>query len=204
MVNRLEFSAPRVLHRNEASPNKAISFKQLLDDLRSVLQGGKRPQAAGPRPELAEKPEEIRADSAGQRLGSALPGSVEPRAGEIDPLELSLAPPLPPLAFGVAPFSGGAGSALEGKPAAASPAFESALVESVVRRVVWGGDRRRGIARLELDGDYAGTTIWVRGEGGALEVEIALGSGSQSSALPDRLLARLRARGLDVERVAVR
>jgi hypothetical protein len=163
----------------------------------------RKPTAPGFGADLAEKAQEIRPDPAGQHPGCPLPVSVEPRPGEIDPLELNLAPPLAPLVTAAPHPVGGAGSApAEGKPAAQP--FESALVENVVRRIVWGGDRRRGVARLELDGDYAGTTIWVRGEGRALEVEITLGVGSESNALPARLLARLRARGLDVADVAVR
>jgi hypothetical protein len=60
------------------------------------------------------------------------------------------------------------------------------------------------VARLELDGDYAGTTLWVRGEGSTLEIEVRLGVGLESSDLPERLLDRLRARGLEVSAVDVR
>lgn len=71
-------------------------------------------------------------------------------------------------------------------------------MEQLVRRIVWGGDRRRGVARIELDGDFAGTTIWVRGEGRALALEVTWGPGIEGEALTERLLARLRARGLEV------
>jgi hypothetical protein len=93
----------------------------------------------------------------------------------------------------------------EQKAQASAPSpFETALIESVVKRVSWGGDRRRGVARLELDGDYLGTTVLVRSEGTALEVEVSLGAGLASVDLPERLLDRLRARGLEVSTVEVR
>jgi hypothetical protein len=96
------------------------------------------------------------------------------------------------------------GVVAEPRGAFGSLAFETVLLESIVKRVSWGGDRRRGVARLELDGAYAGTTLWVRGEGSALEIEIRLGAGLDSIDLPERLLGRLRARGLEVSAVDVR
>jgi hypothetical protein len=68
--------------------------------------------------------------------------------------------------------------------------------------VLWGGDRRRGVARIELDGDFAGTTIWIRGEGRALELDVTLGPGLEGSGLTERLIGRLRARGLAVTELA--
>jgi hypothetical protein len=74
----------------------------------------------------------------------------------------------------------------------------------VVQRICIGGDRRRGVARIDLDGDYAGTTVWVRGEGRAIELEVVLGPGVSAAGLPERLAFRLRAKGLDISSLEVR
>jgi hypothetical protein len=91
-----------------------------------------------------------------------------------------------------------------GKVVAASPTIETPIIEHVVRRLFIGGDRRRGVARIDLDGDYAGTTLWVRGEGSAIELEVVLGPGLAADGLPERLLGRLRASGLEVTSLEVR
>jgi hypothetical protein len=119
----------------------------------------------------------------------------------IDALELLLASAAPPLR--ALPAEGPLLD-LPGKLVSPGPSIEPALVEQVVRRLVIGGDRRRGVARMDLDGEYAGTVVWVRGEGRAVELEVVLGPGLSENGLPERLLARLRARGLDVSSVEVR
>ncbi len=201
MLNRTESGGPRAFDKVAASTNKTINFKELLLGIRSVLEGAKRPTPQAFCPEASDKAPEIPAEPAVQHAVAPVPVSVESGPPEIDPLELTLAPPM----TGTVPTSGGLGvGTSDGKPTGVTPTLETALVENVVRSVVWGGDRRRGVARLELDGDYAGTTIWVRGEGRSLEVEISLGSRPESTALPARLLERLRARGLDVAAVEVR
>lgn len=165
-----------------------------------MLEGSRRPAVPAPLAEGSDRTLEIRHDPAAERSESGLSVSTEASESEIDPLELALTVPLAQVA---APQAGGGLSGPD-KPAGPAASFETALVEHVVRRVVWGGDRRRGVARLELEGDYAGTTIWVRGEGRVLEVDITLGAGPESLALPARLLERLRARGLDVVELNVR
>jgi hypothetical protein len=127
------------------------------------------------------------------------PDDADSTGARLDPLVLSLAPPGPSMRL-VPPE----GLALEPRGAPATSIIEPALVEQVIRRLVIGGDRRRGVARIELDGDYAGTTIWVRGEGKAIELEVVLGPGLESEGLPERLLGRLRASGLDVCSLDVR
>jgi hypothetical protein len=77
-------------------------------------------------------------------------------------------------------------------------------LEEVVRRVAWGGDRRSGVARLELGGAHLGTAIVVRGAGREVALSIELARGSDAGTLPARLLERLRARGLEVTDVEVR
>jgi hypothetical protein len=81
---------------------------------------------------------------------------------------------------------------------------EVAIVEEVVRRIAWGGDRRRGVARIELGGEHLGTAIVVEGEGRALTLSVELPPGARVTELPERLAERLRARGLEVTHVEVR
>lgn len=122
---------------------------------------------------------------------------------ELDPLELSLSVPLggsQPVAS--VPVS----NALHDASSSARPllAADAAMIEEVVRRISWGGDRRRGAARIELGGAFSGTTIVVHGEGRAVELDIELAPGTDAGALPARLAARLAARGLEVRSVDVR
>jgi hypothetical protein len=81
---------------------------------------------------------------------------------------------------------------------------EIAVLEEVVRRISWGGDRRSGVARIELGGAHQGTAILVRGAGREVALSIELGQGDDAGALPERLVARLRARGLAVTELEVR
>lgn len=83
-------------------------------------------------------------------------------------------------------------------------ASEVVLIEEVVRRISWGGDRRRGAARIELGGALTGTTIVVHGEGREVALDIELAPGAEAGSLPARLAARLAARGLEVRSVDVR
>jgi hypothetical protein len=130
----------------------------------------------------------------------ALPAG--PAGREIDPLELTLAQPPNP--------HHGPSRVLHelyetsGRATERGLSIETALVQEVVRRVSWGGDRRRGVARIELDGAFSGTTVWVRGEGRSVELEVSFGPGLESDGLAERLLRRLQARGLDVTELEVR
>ena len=201
MVKPPTSAAQGVFSRQGNLSNKCFKFKELTISFRSILHSKPRTETAqASRPPGGREPE-ITADS-GPRLPGRQDLATPEREGRpIDPLELTLAPVPDPHRAPVRELSSvepGARSPLKG------PALESALVEHVVRRVVWGGDRRRGVARLELDGDFAGTTIWVRGEGRALELEVLLGPGLRSEALPERLLGRLRARGLEVSGLEIR
>jgi hypothetical protein len=75
--------------------------------------------------------------------------------------------------------------------------------EEAVRRVAWGGDRRRGVARIELGGEYAGTSITVRGEGREVALRVEVARGCDARDLPARLVERLEARGLRVTELEV-
>jgi hypothetical protein len=87
---------------------------------------------------------------------------------------------------------------------AAGGALDAVLAAEVLQRVAWGGDRRRGVARLELGGDLAGAVVGVRGEGREVALELTLPAGRSASDLPERLGARLAARGLVVRELVVR
>jgi hypothetical protein len=81
---------------------------------------------------------------------------------------------------------------------------ELSAIEEAVRRVAWGGDRRRGVARIELGGEHAGSAIVVHGEGQSVALSLHSVAGARTAELAERLLERLRARGLDVTGVDVR
>ena len=76
------------------------------------------------------------------------------------------------------------------------PAVDVAVVEALVQRVAWGGDRRRGVARIELGGPYAGTCIVVESSGRDLALRVEGPAESELRGLCDRIRERLRGRGL--------
>jgi hypothetical protein len=80
----------------------------------------------------------------------------------------------------------------------------SVLAEDVVRRVLWGGDKRRGTACIELGGILSGTLITVEGEGREVSVGIALPPGAELGELPARLRQRLARRGVVLRSLEVR
>lgn len=112
--------------------------------------------------------------------------------GALDPLTRSLATP------GGLVFPREATHRAEVRPVAPSDVVVARALEEVVRRVSWGGDRRRGVARIELGGAQAGTAIVVTGEGRDISVRIETRPGVELGALPGRLAERLRARGLSL------
>jgi hypothetical protein len=139
-------------------------------------------------------------------LGVRSAAVVNPRGDasegrELEPLTLALADPLAGMVPALEPRSvvvnGLAVPSVE-------PAWESALVAEVVQRVAWGGDRRRGVAHLELGGELAGTRITVEGEGREVRVDIALGAGRALADLPERLAARFARRGIALRSLDVR
>jgi hypothetical protein len=136
--------------------------------------------------------------TAGVVSGRRAPGGEPELVGEVlDPLCRSLAAALSPALLAPSP------APLAGSPAGAANVVELAAVEEAVRRVAWGGDRRAGVARIELGGAHLGTAIVVRGAGRAVALSIELGSGSDAHSLPARLVERLKARGLTVTDVEV-
>jgi hypothetical protein len=71
------------------------------------------------------------------------------------------------------------------------------MLNGLARRVAWGGDRRKGSARIELsEGALAGATLVVHTEHRSVSVEIELPGGtSADQGLRERILARLEGRG---------
>ena len=70
------------------------------------------------------------------------------------------------------------------------------LLTGLARRVAWGGDRRKGSARIELsEGALAGATLVVHTEQRSVSVELELPAGAPGSGLEERLRERLEARG---------
>jgi hypothetical protein len=73
------------------------------------------------------------------------------------------------------------------------------LVGEVVRSLAWGGDRRRGAARIELGGErFSGTRVVVEVEGTALRLGLDAPPGVDVEELRSRLVRRFEARGFSV------
>jgi hypothetical protein len=74
------------------------------------------------------------------------------------------------------------------------------LVAEIVRNIAWGGDRRRGAARIELGGErFGGTRVTIEVEGDRLRLSLDAPPGVDAVALRQRLTERLERRGLTVE-----
>jgi hypothetical protein len=90
-----------------------------------------------------------------------------------------------------------------GDPPAALPLREDLqnLITGLARRVAWGGDRRKGSARIELSvGPLAGATLIVHAEQRTVTVELELAPGSSLTAdWQQRILERLNARGFSAQ-----
>ena len=78
------------------------------------------------------------------------------------------------------------------------------LLTGLARRAAWGGDRRKGSARIELsEGALAGATLLVHTEQRSVSVELELPPGVAGQGLQERIAERLEARGF-AARVKVR
>lgn len=70
------------------------------------------------------------------------------------------------------------------------------LVAGLARRAAWGGDRRKGSARIELsEGALAGATLVVHAEQRSVSVELELPPGRGASGWQERIAQRLEGRG---------
>ncbi len=79
------------------------------------------------------------------------------------------------------------------------------MMTKLVRKVAWGGDGRRGAARIELGaGELAGATIIVQSDHGALSVDVELPPGAAADVWRERLEKRFKGRGFDLVELNVR
>jgi hypothetical protein len=138
----------------------------------------------------------------GRQTRSGQRGPVPPASnddvGPIDPLLCAFAAP-PILA------AGGAVSAPQASTTGLPPADLQTLILKLSRRVAWGGDRRRGSARIELgEGALSGATLVVHTHDNEVSVELELPPGGSAHDWQRRLSERLERRGLTVGRITVR
>jgi hypothetical protein len=117
----------------------------------------------------------------------------ERAAAPLDPLLCQMA-----IHLGITPAVGPLGSSIE--PFASLPLREDIqnLIVRLARRVAWGGDGRKGSARIELsEGALAGATLIVHAEQRSVSVEFSLPRGATlPEDLQRRIIERLEARGL--------
>ena len=74
------------------------------------------------------------------------------------------------------------------------------MLVGLARRIAWGGDRRKGTARIELSGGaLAGATLIVHTEQRSVEVELELPQGMAARGWQQRISERLEARGFSVD-----
>jgi len=70
------------------------------------------------------------------------------------------------------------------------------LLTGLARRAAWGGDRRKGSARIELsEGALAGATLVVHTEQRAVSVELELPPGTSALGWQQKIADRLEGRG---------
>ncbi len=201
-------SAPNSAARTVQSPERFYSKKTaFLGDFRSLLKGsGSRPNPAvrpialpGPSivSQTAAEGGQSQAHGHGRRRAPADP---DPDAGPtpespLDPLSCQLAwchgPAIP---RSITPL---VASASAPAPTVLPEAAElQQLLSGLARRVAWGGDRRKGSARIELsEGTLAGATLVVHTEQRSVSVELELPSGTRAQGWEARLTQRLEARG---------
>jgi hypothetical protein len=102
--------------------------------------------------------------------------------------------PLEPLAMLLGSFAG-----LEPRTPQPAGVLPDGLVSDVVRSIAWGGNQRRGAARIELGGErYAGTRLVVEVDGDELRLRVDAPPGVDSDDLRARLAERFARRGLSL------
>jgi hypothetical protein len=206
-----EVSPPRALDpasRTTAQPTPNTLNKTLvLTDFRSLLIGSRSQSNSAHRPgaalshlsaaQTAPDAAPVHALGVGRRrLEHQLdPDSTPARESLLDPLSCQLAShgafqhaltPAVSQAPGLAP-----------SPTALPPTADlQQLLTGLARRVAWGGDRRRGTARIELsEGALAGATLVVHTEQREVSVELELPAGAGAQGWEARLTERLEGRG---------
>lgn len=179
-----ESTMPRAIADPIIEP-RSIKLLRFDAVLRSVLAGpGLRPVDFEMRVRADVPVAPLKGEVGFTRSGTGIASGAEDASSvSIDPLEVSLSQP--------------ASSRIEAAPRL-SPmdAAHVAVLERVVERLSFGGDRRTGIARFELGGPWAGAVLVVRVSGAQVELQLE-GSGADAEAreLGERVAARLRRRG---------
>jgi len=178
----------------------SLSFHHVLHAALQVQDSANRP-ALG-----ARGPNALQTDSkghAGPPLGQARRETL--RGLETDEPEVKQAPlgqTLDPLTCQLA-MNQGLSSFVQSNPTignapAALPLREDLqnLVAGLARRAAWGGDRRKGSARIELsEGALAGATLVVHTEQRSVSVELELPPGGSAGGWQQRIARRLEERG---------
>jgi hypothetical protein len=78
------------------------------------------------------------------------------------------------------------------------------LLPTLVRRVAWSTDGKRGTARLEIgSGDLAGATLLVHADAGRVRVQLEVPAGADAPSWRERIVRRLAAREIPVDEVEV-
>lgn len=173
-----------------------------------------RPERDPPRRGASPGTAEAGSEAAGGAPGPpGEPGTRRPSAGRgddheperdlperIEPFELALAPLAPDRAT-TAPRVAPAAPA----PPVAPVADLEALVPKLVRRLAWGGDGRRGAARIEVGaGALGGSTITVQVDGEEVAIDLDLAPGIDAAPVEARLRDRLSRRGVRLGSLTVR
>jgi len=181
------------------------SFSELLQKITVTRQGHGPGDGSVLLPHL-DVPQEgdTRAPRAAARVESEVVASEGGDALAGEGPEASM--PEGPIPVGVDPLAALAGSFGTGAGVAPVPtdarawAAHEPLVCEIVRAIAWGGDRRRGTARIELGGArLGGGTVVVHAEGSVVRLDVEGPPGIDADALRARLVARLEARGFSVQ-----
>jgi hypothetical protein len=189
------------LPREPRGPASPLASSPGTSPLPSLAAAPQRPgSAVDPRSALATG-EDVMMTSAGPRDGDPLDPFARHHAS-MGPLDA-----LRPLALepgGLAPMAPAFAPAPADAPSPRAVASLEDLLPSLVRRVAFSGDGRRGTMRLEIGaGRFAGSTLLVHADGGRVRVHVDVPPGVDASGLHGRIAERLRARGIAADAVEV-
>jgi hypothetical protein len=111
---------------------------------------------------------------------------------------------MPPLAASFAPAPGLAPAPIETPVLSAARASLESLMPAMVKRIAWSGDGRKGAVRLELGaGSLAGAVLVLQADAGRVRVHMTTPPGTSNDEWRQRIEARLKASGVDVEDIHV-
>jgi hypothetical protein len=200
MVKPTSASAGEPPKQSASLPSKPHDLRGLAAVFRAVLAAGPAwaPERSGQSASFAHLVPARPSGGSGAIRAAFARNDDATRHDELDPLARSLATPA-----ALMPAPGLVPAHAVTTPRSGITQSEIVVVEEVVRRVAWGGDRRRGVARIELGGEHAGTAIVVTGDGAEVALRIDAARGPEADALGERLAKRLRARGVSVTGVEI-